>query len=131
LIYIQLQLCSSRAHYSQCYRLFNEWYRKPHNLWWLTELIVFFFFSSVIFIKFRTDSVYIFVQYISQINTLNDIDKIENILNPTSSQQVKSLGSFIKRLWNWGQGALDYICYIVKQPFCLFIHVFDPFFVSL
>ena len=25
-------------------------------------------------------------------------DKIENILNPTSSKQVKSLGSFIKRL---------------------------------
>jgi len=24
LIYIQLQLCSSR---------FNKWYRKPHNLW--------------------------------------------------------------------------------------------------
>jgi hypothetical protein len=36
-------------------------------------------------------------QYRSRINTLNDIDKIENILNPTSSQQVKSLGSFIKR----------------------------------
>jgi len=35
--------------------------------------------------------------YPSRINTLNDIDKIENILNPTSSQQVKSLGSFIKR----------------------------------
>ena len=31
------------------------------------------------------------------INTLNHIDKIENILNPTSSQQVKSFGSFIKR----------------------------------
>ena len=31
------------------------------------------------------------------INTLNHIDKIENILNPTSSQQVKFLGSFIKR----------------------------------
>ena len=39
-----LQLCSSRAHSPQCY----------------------FFFTSVIFIKFRTDSVYIFVQYISQ-----------------------------------------------------------------
>jgi len=37
--------------------------------------------------------------YPSRINTLNDIDKIDNILNPTSSQ-VKSLGSFIKRLWN-------------------------------
>jgi hypothetical protein len=35
--------------------------------------------------------------YPSKINTLNDIDKIENILNPTSSQQVKSLGSFVKR----------------------------------
>jgi hypothetical protein len=31
----------------------------------MTELIV-IFFSSVIFIKFRTDSAYIFVQYISQ-----------------------------------------------------------------
>jgi hypothetical protein len=40
--------------------------------------------------------------YPSRINTLNDIDKIENTLNPTSSQQVKSLGSFIERLWNWG-----------------------------
>jgi hypothetical protein len=35
--------------------------------------------------------------YTSRIYTLNDIDKIENILNSTSSQQVKSLGSFIKR----------------------------------
>ena len=35
--------------------------------------------------------------YTSRINTLNDIDKIENNLNPTSSQQVKSLGSFIKQ----------------------------------
>ena len=35
--------------------------------------------------------------YLSRINTLNDIDKIENILNPTFSQQVKSIGSFIKR----------------------------------
>ena len=35
--------------------------------------------------------------YPSRINALNDIDKIENILNSTSSQQVKSLGSFIKR----------------------------------
>jgi hypothetical protein len=61
--------------------------------------------------------------YPCRINTLNDIDKIENILNPTSSQQVKSLSSFIKRShWNWGQGALDYICYIVKQPFCLFVY---------
>jgi len=31
----------------------------------MTELIV-IFFSCVMFIKFRTDSVYIFVQYISQ-----------------------------------------------------------------
>ena len=38
--------------------------------------------------------------YPSRINTLNGIDKIENILNPTSSQQVKSLGSFIEHLWN-------------------------------
>jgi hypothetical protein len=34
--------------------------------------------------------------YPFRIITLNDIDKIENILNLTSSQQVKSLGSFIK-----------------------------------
>jgi hypothetical protein len=34
--------------------------------------------------------------YPFRINTLNDINKIENILNLTSSQQVKSLGSFIK-----------------------------------
>jgi 5'-deoxynucleotidase YfbR-like HD superfamily hydrolase len=35
--------------------------------------------------------------YLSKINTLNDIDKIENILNPTSSQQVKSL---LNGFWN-------------------------------
>jgi hypothetical protein len=44
--------------------------------------------------------------YPSRINTLNDIDKIENILNPTSSQQVKSLGSFIEHLWNEDRGHL-------------------------
>ena len=60
--------------------------------------------------------------YPTRINTLNDIDKIENTLNPTSSQQVKSLGSFIERLWGWGQGAPDYICCIVKQPLCLFVY---------
>ena len=40
--------------------------------------------------------------YLSRINTLNDIDKIENILNSTSSQQVKSLGSFnlLNGFWN-------------------------------
>ena len=26
-----VQLCSSRAHSPQCYRLFNKWYRKQHN----------------------------------------------------------------------------------------------------
>ena len=40
--------------------------------------------------------------YLSRINTLNDINKIENILNSTSSQQVKSLGSFnlLNGFWN-------------------------------
>ena len=57
------------------------------------------------------------------INTLNHIDKIENICNPTSSQQVKSFGSFIKRSLELRPGALDYFfCYIVKQPFCLFVY---------
>ena len=56
--------------------------------------------------------------YPCRINTLNDIDKIENILNPTS-QQVQSL---LNGLWNWGQRALDYICYIVKQALCLFVY---------
>jgi hypothetical protein len=34
--------------------------------------------------------------YPSRINTLNDIDKIENILNHTSSQQA----SLLNGLWN-------------------------------
>jgi hypothetical protein len=32
------------------------------------------------------------------------------------------LNYYITGFWNWGQGAFVYICYIVKQPFCLFVY---------
>ena len=114
----------------------GRYYNIPRLLWLCEKCGVFddethFFLYCTIndrwWIAFLDD-----LLYLSRMNSLNEIDKIENILNPTSSQ-VKSLGSCIKRPLELRTGALDYICYIVClcmiivvcvcawSIFCLFI----------